>query len=129
MPEQELSEEEASALLDQAQVELERWVAAIPNPDSVEDDLDLPERFCGGLVTGSWQSDCYDLMDASGQIRKQWVEEGGEPVVLSVRLRCVEQERECSFAVRIVPKGDSLADRAVCSKRRLRCRKHWKSSL
>lgn len=113
VPEQELSEEEASALLDQAQVELERWVAAIPNPDSVEDDLDLPERFCGGLVTGSWQSDCYDLMDASGQIRKQWVEEGGEPVVLSVRLQCVEQERECSFAVRIVPKGDSLADRLM----------------
>ena len=95
VPEQELSEDEASALLDQAQVELERWVAAIPNPDSVEDDLDLPERFCGGLVTGSWQSDCYDLMDASGQIRKQWVEEGGELVVLSVRLQCVEQEREC----------------------------------
>ena len=68
VPEQELSEEEASALLDQAQVELERWVAAIPNPDSVEDDLDLPERFCGGLVTGSWQSDCYDLMDASGPV-------------------------------------------------------------
>ena len=113
VPEQELSEEEASALLDQAQVELERWVAAIPNPDSVEDDLDLPERFCGGLVTGSWQSDCYDLMDASGQIRKQWVEEGGELVVLSVRLQCVEQERECSFAVRIVPKGDSLADRLM----------------
>ncbi|MFR6589269.1 MAG: type II secretion system F family protein [Gallintestinimicrobium sp.] len=113
VPEQELSEEEASALLDQAQVELERWVAAIPNPDSVEDDLDLPERFCGGLVTGSWQSDCYDLMDASGQIRKQWVEEGGELVVLSVRLRCVEKERECSFAVRIVPKGDSLADRLM----------------
>ena len=113
VPEQELSEEEASALLDQAQVELERWAAAIPNPDSVEDDLDLPERFCGGLVTGSWQSDCYDLMDASGQIRKQWVEEGGELVVLSVRLQCVEQERECSFAVRIVPKGDSLADRLM----------------
>lgn len=113
VPEQELSEEEASALLDQAQVELERWVAAIPNPDSVEDDLDLPERFCGGLVTGSWQSDCYDLMDASGQIRKQWVEEGGELVVLSVRLQCVEQEQECSFAVRIVPKGDSLADRLM----------------
>ena len=113
VPEQELSEDEASALLDQAQVELERWVAAIPNPDSVEDDLDLPERFCGGLVTGSWQSDCYDLMDASGQIRKQWVEEGGELVVLSVRLQCVEQERECSFAVRIVPKGDSLADRLM----------------
>ena len=71
VPEQELSEEEASALLDQAQVELERWVAAIPNPDSVEDDLDLPERFCGGLVTGSWQSDCYDLMDASGQQHRQ----------------------------------------------------------
>ena len=91
VPEQELSEEEASALLDQAQAELERWAAAIPNPDSVEDDLDLPERFCGGLVTGSWQSDCYDLMDASGQIRKQWVEEGGELVVLSVRLQCVER--------------------------------------
>lgn len=28
VPEQELSEDEASALLDQAQVELERWVAA-----------------------------------------------------------------------------------------------------
>lgn len=66
-----------------------------------------------GLVTGSWQSDCYDLMDASGQIRKQWVEEGGELVVLSVRLQCVEKERECSFAVRIVPKGDSLADRLM----------------
>lgn len=64
-------------------------------------------------MTGSWQSDCYDLMDASGQIRKQWVEEGGELVVLSVRLQCVEQERECSFAVRIVPKGDSLADRLM----------------
>ena len=35
VPEQELSEEEASALLDQAQVELERWAAAIPNPEDV----------------------------------------------------------------------------------------------
>ena len=33
--------------------------------------------------------------------------------MLSVRLQCVEQERECSFAVRIVPKGDSLADRLM----------------
>lgn len=142
VPEQELSEEEASALLDQAQAELERWVAAIPNPDSVEDDLDLPERFCGGLVTGSWQSDCYDLMDASGQIRKQWVEEGGELVVLSVRLRCVEQEpgmflcsADCAKGRQSGRSTDARNRTAAGSRAQFAAsvgsaaRKHWKSSL
>ena len=113
VPEQELSEEAAAALLDQAQTELDDWIAAIPTPDCVEDDLNLPESFCNGLVTGSWQSDSYDLMDASGRIRKQWVEEDGELVTLSVRLRCMEQERECSFVVRIVPKENGLTDQLV----------------
>ncbi|MDO4292301.1 MAG: type II secretion system F family protein [Eubacteriales bacterium] len=111
VPEQRLSKSQCEEVLLRAQRELEEWMASQPDWDAVSEDLSLPVSFCGGLAEGVWQSSSYDLMDASGRIRKDPVEEDGELLVLTVRLVCGEAQRELAFPLRIVPEGQTAADR------------------
>lgn len=112
VPERLLSQQEQNRVLEQAEQELEAWLSG-QELDRVEEDLELPSSFCGGLAEAVWQSSSYDLMDASGRIRKDPVEEAGELVTLGVRLSCMEKQREYEFPVRIVPRGQQTAERLL----------------
>lgn len=112
VPERILSQKEQTELLDRAEQELEAWISG-KDMDRVEEDLDLPTSFCGGLAEAVWQSSRYDLMDASGTIRKDPVAEEGELVTLGVRLSCMEKQREYEFPVRVIPKGQETAERLL----------------
>lgn len=112
VPERLLSDEEQTQVLDQAERELEAWLAG-QDLEDVEEDLNLPASFGGGLADAVWQSSNYDLVDSSGTIRKDPVSENGEPATLSVKLSCMEKQREYAFPVRIVPKGQEAADRLL----------------
>ncbi len=90
-------------MLDRAQQELETWISG-KDMDRVEEDLDLPTSFCGGLAEGIWQSSRYDLMDASGTIRKDPVAEEGELLTLGVRISCMEKQRVYEFPVWVMSK-------------------------
>lgn len=112
VPERILSQKEQTELLDRAQQELETWISG-KDMDRVEEDLDLPTSFCGGLAEAVWQSSRYDLMDASGTIRKDPVAEEGELLTLGVRISCMEKQREYEFPVRVMPKGQETAERLL----------------
>lgn len=112
VPERLLSEKEQTEVLNRAKQELETWISG-KDLDRVDENLDLPVSFCGGLAEAVWQSSSYDLMDASGKIRKDPVAEDGELVTLGVKISCMEKQREYEFPVRIVPKGQEAAERLL----------------
>lgn len=107
-----LSKEEQIQVLNQAEQELEEWLSG-KDLDHVAQDLELPTFFCGGLAEAAWQSSSYDLVDSSGTIRKDPVDENGELAELRVKISCMEKEREYEFPIRIVPDSQEPAARLL----------------
>lgn len=95
------AEEELNELLEKA-----GWL-----PDGVQEDLSLPDTLQGGLVEVRWESSCYDLIDGTGHVRNELVEEEGEMVQLQAILFCESRERILTYPVRVIPKDSGLAAR------------------
>ena len=112
VPEKSLSKAECCALLAAAEEELnlrileEGW-----NFDAVSEDLLLPEVLQDGLVDVRWNSSNYDLLEGSGQVHNELVEEDGELLYLEAELSCMDQEKILMYPVRVVPKGNDTASR------------------
>lgn len=110
VPARAFSDEEAEEFLRQAEEELDTLVKSW-NPDSVDRDLSFPDTLQGGVVDVRFESSCYDLLDGAGHVRNGLVRDEGELLTLRATLYCGTLQRELSYPMRIVPKGQDMASR------------------
>lgn len=110
VPARALSDEEAESILQQAEEELDALVKSW-NPDAVDEDLSFPDTLQGGLVDIRFESSCYDLLDGAGHVRNDLVLEEGEMLTLRAVLSCGNLQKELTYPIRIIPKGQDMASR------------------
>lgn len=101
------SEEEVREMFRQAMAVLEQeLLGKNESVDHVETDLHLPDKVEGFPVTVVWELSRYDVMDMTGRIKNEVLQEadpGNEGLLVTVTgiLRCEEEEAVFSTEVRL----------------------------
>lgn len=109
IPARRLSEDGCEKMLEEARQQLSR---VMPGKNSsleyVEQDLFLPDTLCSGLVKLVWESSDGEIVDTSGHVYNEVLQEE-QVVVLTAQMSCQEKVRYVTFPVRVaVPQRDRV---------------------
>ncbi len=107
----QLDREEAFALLEEAVTEWEdSCLGENESAEEVRQDLFLPTSFCDGLVTVSYESSDYDVLQTDGTVTTDSLSSEGEIVELTARFSYGDYTRIETIGVQILPPPEGSAE-------------------
>lgn len=112
--EQVYSEEELEAAFREAKESIEAIVLGEnTSPDEVRSDLNLTEQIEDTGIHVSWEISDYEIIDESGVIHAENLEEEGAVVQLKALLTYGEEKEEYVFSVHVYPPVQSTAEKLL----------------
>lgn len=103
--EQQLSAAEKEAYLDAAKEEIEQtFLGDNKSYENVWTMVDIRDTYQEEKVTAEWSFDNYRVINETGEVSTEDLEEDGELVGATVLLACGNLEEEYAFYFRVVPK-------------------------
>ncbi len=107
----QLDREEAFELLDEAvAVWEESYLGENGSAGEVLLDLNLPTSLCGGLVSVSYETSDYEVLQTDGTVTTESLDSGGEVVELTARFSYGDYTRIETAGLRIMPPEEGSAE-------------------